>query len=376
MRRLSTELDQALFDAEHRGRCLHPSTPSACQALNRRVAAGSGDVVRPAPGLFAHSDHWASLKPDEQALYVARGMQDAYPERVFCGRTAALAWGLPLSYARLGPICAVTEGRGRAARGEGVAWHHIPHNANDQPTVVNGLRVTSLSRTALDCLRTLPFPDGLAVADCALRKAHASSYRMRRRMEELGRGQRGIRRAIGVMSYSDARSESWAESVARALVITQGFAIPDLQRELPQPLDPSRVYRIDMVWTLRDGRLVLCEVDGYKKYEDASILRGQSTARALADEQHRESQLTLYRHPILRISTRDLANTRRFVEKLAAYGIPRDPLMPQAIRELAAQEPRASLFLVVMPSSVPPAPPPTPPPTPPLTPPPAAETTD
>ena len=66
--------------------------------------------------------------------------------------------------------------------------------------------------------------------------------------------------------------------------------------------------------------------------------------RTLADEQHREAQLTMYRMPILRLSYQDLINTKRFVEKLTAYGIPRDPHVADAIKRLGAKSPRTALL--------------------------------
>ena len=125
------------------------------------------------------------------------------------------------------------------------------------------------------------------------------------------------------MRYADARSESGGESIARAAMIRQGFALPELQVDLPQPMNHQRSFRVDFLWNRLDGGRVIGEFDGMQKYEDEAMLGGRSSLRALADEQHREAQLTLYGMPIVRFSYQDVMDDRRFVELLDRYGVPR-----------------------------------------------------
>lgn len=150
------------------------------------------------------------------------------------------------------------------------------------------------------------------------------------------------------MRYADARSESGGESIARAAMIRQGFALPELQVALPQPLNPRRTYRVDFLWTRLDGSKVIGEFDGMQKYEDKALRGGRSSLRVLADEQHREAQLTLYGMPIVRFSYKDVANTGRFVELLNRYGIPRSDEAARAERRLAhSRSASAQMFSVL-----------------------------
>lgn len=347
MGKLDREFNDLFCEAERAQRCLHPTTESQRQALSRRCAVG--EVVEASRGLYARAAYWKLLKPDKRTLHVVRGMQLAHPDRIFCGETAALVWGLPVSYARLTTIFVATRGHGHkvrdGVRGRPLTWCHVE---GSECEVVGGVRVTPLASTAFDCLRSMPFPDALAVADATLRASGKGREAMRRELATTGRGRRGIRRVIGIMGYADALSESWAESVARAHVITQGFAMPELQVPFSQPLNPGRTFRVDMTWTRADGSLVLCEVDGHQKYEDEQMLHGRSAARVLADEQHREAQLTLYEHPILRLDYADLVDTSRFVRKLLTYGIPRSESVAHEVRTLAEKNPRASLRFAVV----------------------------
>ena len=78
-----------------------------------------------------------------------------------------------------------------------------------------------------------------------------------------------------------------------------------------------------MVFTRRNGTRVITEIDGIEKYVNERMLGGRSTARTLADEQHREAQLTLLGMPIMRVSAEELRQPERVVRKLIAYDIPR-----------------------------------------------------
>lgn len=337
-RAVDQELDRLFAEAERSKTCLAAPSERTARLLNQRARAGH--VVRPRRSLFARTAYWNALRPDEQALHIVRGLQKLNPSWTFCHESAALVWGLPLTYRRMDAVHVVNT-RAMRRSGGNVIWHVIE---GDSETFVEGVRVTSLERTLFDCLRSSTFAEGLPLADRGLALLNSGPQRLQDAFARFGKGCANISRAIGTLSYANARSESWAESVARALMITQGFALPDLQVELPRPLESDRSYRVDFFWQHASGRSVIGEVDGMIKYTRDAAQRGQTAIRALADEQHREAQLTMYRMPILRLSYQDLINTKRFVEKLTAYGIPRDPHVADAIKRLGAKSPRTALL--------------------------------
>lgn len=336
---IDQELERLFIAAERSQTCLVGPNERIARLLNQRARRGS--AVRPRRSLFARPAYWNALEPDEQALHIIRGLQQLHPSWTFCHESAALLWGLPLTYRRMHTIHVVNARTARRRSGDEIAWHVIE---SDDETVIEGIRVTSLARTLFDCLRTSTFIEGLPIADRGLALLKTGRRHLQNTFARRGKGCNNLNRAIGILTYADPRSESWAESAARALIITQGFVLPDLQVELSRPLEPERSYRVDFFWRLAKGRSVIGEVDGMRKYTRDAARRKQTAVRALADEQHREAQLTLYRMPILRISHQDLTNTRRFVEKLTAYGIPRDPHVADAIKRLGAQSPRSALF--------------------------------
>lgn len=338
---MSKANDQVLADlfkvAEQEGSCLVSDDAAIRALLNRRVSSGS--VVRPMRSLFARPEYWHALRPDQQALHIVRGLQKLHPDMVFCHETAGLVWGLPISYPRLVTIHVATTLEKRR-RSEGSIARHI---VGDDVQVVDGITVTPLARTTFDCLRTSPFTEGLAIADRTLALSGSNRRAMHAAFREFGTHRLGINRAIGIMSYADPRSESWLESAARALMITQGFALPDLQVELPRPDDPQRTYRVDYLWTLPGGSKVIGEADGISTYNDTAFGLGRSAIQILADEQHREAELTLYGAPILRISPEDVLKPQQFVDKLTRYGIPRSERVATEIKRLASVSPQSKL---------------------------------
>jgi very-short-patch-repair endonuclease len=116
--------------------------------------------------------------------------------------------------------------------------------------------VTAPLRTVLDCARTLPFDQALAIADSALRLGLVGPIELARAVERLGGPGRGRVRAVGLAA--DGRAGSGLESVLRAILITQrirGF--------LPQVAvrDEGLYARVDLADELR---MIALEADSFE----------------------------------------------------------------------------------------------------------------
>jgi very-short-patch-repair endonuclease len=110
-------------------------------------------------------------------------------------------------------------------------------------------------RTVLDCATTLPFAQGLAVADSALSLSDVTEYELRlaaARSPKRGRGQRQR-----VVDAADGRAENAFEAVLRALAVEAGLS--GIEPQLPIVL-PRRKVRVDLADRTR--RLVI-EGDSY-----------------------------------------------------------------------------------------------------------------
>ncbi len=146
---------------------------------------------------------------------------------------------------------------------------------------VDGLKVTTLERTALDLARTLPYERAVAVLDSALHRGAGRSV-MVDSLVSL-RGFSGVGTARAALAFADGRAESVAESISRIRLHAAGIPAPELQ---------VNVYDEDGFWIARSdfGWLalgVLGEFDGKVKYRGSE----DEVAGVVMREKRREENL-------------------------------------------------------------------------------------
>lgn len=317
-RRLETLLDEA----EARGSCLVPHTRADDAVLKRRLAVN--EVVEPARGVYARPSYWLGLTPDVRALHLMRGLGEKHPSWIFRSSSALLVEGLDLPYALALPVRVyATRAPARSCGNVDVKVLHAPLRP-DLVETRRGLSVVTFWEALLECLLDISFPNGLAVADAAVRRFGWDADQLVSFVRAEGRHRPGIRRAVIIASFADGRAEDGGESLARAFLIMHGFQLPLLQVEIPDVTNPGRVFRVDFLWELPDGRIVVGEFDGRCKYVDEGMLDGCSTVDVLLSERQRESRLTLAGCSVVRFTYDDLLHPQRLVNLLVSAGIPRD----------------------------------------------------
>lgn len=132
-------------------------------------------------------------------------------------RSAAAWHGWELKVQPENPELIVRRGRKLTVEqrvGVDVHWANL---ADDQ--VVDG--VTTPLRTVLDCARSLPFDEALAIADSALRSGLVTRAELDS-IDVRGAGAAAVRR---VRAHADRRSSNAFESVLRALCIESGLVV-------------------------------------------------------------------------------------------------------------------------------------------------------
>ncbi|MGD9955618.1 MAG: DUF559 domain-containing protein [Candidatus Nanopelagicales bacterium] len=139
--------------------------------------------------------------------------------------------------------------------------------AADDVTVVDGVRCTTLARTALDLALGRPLPEALVLLDAAA--ARAGIDEVRAACSRLGRvrGTAALSRALGL---ADLRAESPLESASRGVMLDSRLPLPELQQWVPD--DEGRLWRVDFLW--RRHR-VIGEADGWVKYETLADVRAE-----------------------------------------------------------------------------------------------------
>ncbi|WP_069387441.1 hypothetical protein [Cellulosimicrobium cellulans] len=227
----------------------------------------------------------------------------------FCGPSAALLWGLPLW--RLPRQVHVVQ---RNVPGRGAGTDLVRHRAAvapDETGSVGGLPATTLTRTVLDCVRSLPAREGLVVADGAVRRGLDPEELRRRAASTRGRG---VVRARAVLDAVDGGAESPGESITRYAILRHGLPAPRTQ--VPVVTRLGR-FRADMGW---EEWRVLVEFDGFVKYSD---LAGGDPARVLFEEKRRQEAIEEEGWRVLRVTRADLHDEEQVATRVRRL-LPRD----------------------------------------------------
>lgn len=306
--------------AEKNGLCAWGSVRGESEVLLRMERAG--EVTAPYPGLYARPQFWKELGRRAQAMAVLRSLALLHPDWVFCSFSAALVYGLYLSHRSLDYVHVCTTRRAHSRSSQWLCRHRV--NRPVEVVVVDGVRVTSLPQTVLDCTVRAPLPECLGIVDSALRYYELDQEFLYRQVRGLGTKRWGIGGALRAVLLGDARSENGGESYLRGLIIDAGYAPPsDLQVEFDDPLEPGQRLRVDYLWRMPGGKIVIGELDGMEYYLDERMLHERSVVRTLVDERQRESHLTALGCPVMRFEYRRLGEDGYVVARLRAFGIPR-----------------------------------------------------
>lgn len=310
------QIDTLLDQAENARRCAHSSDPLIQKGLYRRYRAG--DLARPYPGLFTRAEYWHQLNEPEQSLHMARALRDLHPNWVFSGITAAAAHGFdhPRILHRQGlTITLPSHGSYRPHEKLNIIYSPYPR---EKAVIANGIVVTNPSRTLLDCGRTIDFVHSLPIFD----DAASNGIEEKQILQECARTTLDCSRIFKLLRYTDARSENGGESFARAVMIENGFSVPQLQVPFTDPLT-GKQFRVDFLWRTADGRIIVGELDGTAKYVDPQMTDRKSIQETVQAEREREQ--ALFRAgvtEIVRFTFDDAVRQKPLIAKLRRAGVP------------------------------------------------------
>ena len=144
--------------------------------------------------------------------------------------SAAVLHGLPLWSV---PLTAVHVTRNPPAKSDSDRnlICHVCRLGPDEVTVVDGMAVTTPTRTILDLGRLIAFTPAVIAADDGLRRILTTREFLMTSLQDLI-GTRGSRNAARVVQFADGRSESVGESRSRVVLAEAGLPAPDLQVEV------------------------------------------------------------------------------------------------------------------------------------------------
>lgn len=324
--KVKTIADELLDNAEKANRFAHGATRSERRALRRE--AQKGKAIEPQQGYFYRPERYKKLSKRARVIYLIRSMSAVHPQWTFAAFSAALVYGLQVSHTLIGSVHLAVSPRQNRRKMPAATICHVVEG--DEPRVVDGIRVTSLARTLLDCMCLTSFRYGLAIVDSALHWKLIEEPVLKGYVKKNGGGRHGISCARKVLEHMDGKSENGGESIVRAIMIELGFETPELQVEIADPMLDGAVRRVDYYWLRKDGGAVIGELDGKIKYKgdqaghSADIDRAlEGAIETLTEERLRESHLNLTGMTVVRFSFKQATDESYFEKLLTRAGVPK-----------------------------------------------------
>ncbi|MDF7663752.1 hypothetical protein PT282_03600 [Bifidobacterium sp. ESL0763] len=314
--RMNKRVGDKLIDAARHGRCLHASSHADQAVLSRLVRTGL--VVRARQGLYASREVWRELTPRQRYVWVIRGLHVWHPDWVFAGLSVIALHGIeyPLWLDERQTVFLASVRAVGVARKSTTRYIHVEQY---RELCGQGRCMTSVARALLDCAASFEFREVLPMVDSALRKRLVT----RQELANVPGLSSPLKAKVGfLLRYADPGSENGGESLCRATIIEEGFPPPKLQQEFR--MRDGRKYRVDGLYRLADGSMVVVEYDGMGKYVDDAMTGGRSVRQVVHAEKRREQDLLdsgVTR--IVRFDYRDVLRRDPVVRKLLEAGVPR-----------------------------------------------------
>lgn len=259
----------------------------------------AGDWRRVARGAYATTAATDDARRAALAQLVGVDRQLRAPH-VFSHGSAALLWGLALW--SLPPKVHVYQSNRPGPRRDQAIRRHLATLSPEVVTAVAGLPVTTLTRTAVDCARSMrPLP-ALVVTDAALRAGAERDEMLA--LVAVDPAGRGMARARHLVMLADAGSESPQESALRFVLLRAGLPVPSTQVRVETRLGPAWA---DLGW---EHLKVLLEYDGRSKYDDRD---------GLIREKRRHDALVEAGWRVLRVTKEDLRAPDALVNRVLQW---------------------------------------------------------
>ena len=191
-----------------------------------------GELTRVRRGAYASTPAEPLARVDQHRQLIKATTPQLRPGAVISHGSAAALHALPVWPEAVQRVH-VTRDRSHGAKRRNLVDVHGAPLRDWSLTLIDGIAVTSLSRTVLDLGRTLPFDQGVAAGDRALAQGLD-----RGQLEEAAGGMdhwRGIRQARRAIAFLDSRSESAGESLSRVRLDADGLPAAEPQIEIYGP---------------------------------------------------------------------------------------------------------------------------------------------
>jgi hypothetical protein len=272
-----------------------------------RDLVGTGSWIRLRRGVYVTSARLAAVdeaRSHHRAECVAVLLQLGRPEAAISHASAARLWGVPVRRT-IELTVRLTDPR-LSRRGRGFRMTQAPLRP-DEVVTRGPLRLTSPTRTLVDCAREWPLEDAVVAMDAALLAERTTAAELRGAAESVT-GWRGAARAVRAVSQADGRAESPLETRGRLRIVGSGLPTPLLQVEIRTR---GRLVAVVDAWF--EEAAVAVEFDGRVKYTEP--WRGRDPRQVLWEEKRREDELRALGIGVVRITDQDVGGGWPAVER-------------------------------------------------------------
>jgi len=270
------------------------------RAIAQLVADGTLHRLR--YGSYVNATSWNSCDLVGQHGLVSRAAIKRALSDVVLSHTSALGeWDVPLWDMDL-DVVHLTRLDQRAGRRQAGVIQHLGELREQDVVDLNGIKVTSATRTALDCMTVMDTEHGLTVVNDLLHRKLTSPEALRDGAEFMTKWP-GSQRMGLVLQLADGRcGGSIGEGRTLYLIFRQGLPKPEPQHPIPDETGRIVAY-VDFAWP---DLGVFLEFDGKVKYQEL-LKEGESPTDVVLREKKREElicRLTGWR--CIRITWADL----------------------------------------------------------------------
>ncbi|WP_167138276.1 hypothetical protein [Diaminobutyricimonas sp. TR449] len=286
-------------------------------------AATRGAQSRVARGVYMDAAAWAQLDEDLRYLARVRAVVGTRRNRpVLSHWSAAVVHGLPI-VGRWPNAVHTTVAPTAGGRNRNGIVAHTARLADEDVVEVDGLLVTSITRTVLDVAACASFMVAVTMVDHVLhvdrfhRSAPAAVRSDLDAQFERARPMRAHARVRRVFAFAETRADTPIESVSRVNMLAIGCPRPLLQSAFRDRF--GFIGETDFDWP--DFGL-LGEADGARKYLDAAYRSGRTVEQVMLDEKDREDRLRALPRSVSRWRWRVGVNPGLLRAHLSAAGLP------------------------------------------------------
>jgi hypothetical protein len=286
----------------------------------RRLSRGAdrGDLTLVHAGVYVRTADWSMLSDRDRHVLRVVAARPSLGDRLVVSHESALAFhGVPI-LGRWPESVHVTD----PERSRGQSWHGVTKHgaplADDEVVKRNGLRLTSLERTLLDCALRGSFASSVVSLDAGLRQPGVTVDGLLSALEgrAIVRGRRAAERAI---RFASPKSDSGGESWARCRLFELGAPVPILQKRFT---DADGLIGFADFYMEQERAVI--EFDGDQKYLNARYRKGLSASQIVLLERRRERRMLALPEvrTVVRVDWRDLVEPWRLRRMLVEADIP------------------------------------------------------